>query len=117
MLNIYIIVNGCPKEDDIKKSSIIVHSALVALRQLCNHIISGKITMNKVSVYQKDHMERLKAFCDAATQSRMQLCPDYRKVSDAVKLCVLKFNYVAECCEKLAVVMDYCKSLSTSKYI
>ena len=110
-------MNGCPKEDDIKKSSIIVHSALIVFRQLCNHIINGKITMNKASVYQKDHMQRLKAFCDAANQSRMQLCPDYKKVSDAIELCAQQFDYVVQCCEKLAVVVDYCRPLSTSKYI
>jgi len=110
-------VTGCHKEDDIKRSSIIVYSALVVFRQLCSNIISGNITMSKVSVYQKDHMEQFKAFCDAANQSRKKFCPSYQEIVDAVTLCGTKFSYVAQCCEKLAVVVDCCRSISTSKYI
>ena len=105
-----IVVIGSSMEEH---SNEIVSSALHVIRQLCDNIISGNITMQELTVYHNHHMKHLEAICLAANSGIQPLCHLYPDVSTGVSLCFQMFRYVMDCCQKLEIVVKYCTPISS----
>lgn len=98
--------------EDIKPISEVVYSALVVTIQLCNNIISAKVTMSDLTEIGLKYTNQLRALCTAANSGNVLLCPSFDEVTSAMELCVKKFNYAEECSKRMEVVVKHCSKIS-----
>jgi len=98
--------------DDLKDTNEIVHAALLELAKLYDDLIKSKVTGREVENYRK-HANSLQVLCEAANLGSSQLAPQFTEIDSAMQNCVDKLNTIKEYREKLAVVMEYCKPITS----
>jgi len=82
------------------------------LAKLYDDLTKSTVTGREVENYRKQ-ANSLQVLCEAANLGSSQLAPQFTKIDSAMQNCVDKLKTVKEYRVKLAVVMEYCKPISS----